>query len=289
MMRKTVLLSVACGMALMMFSPGCNRDSLPDPEVGGPPTGVAVNSGPDESDSTVVISWTKPAKGTPDGYVVFFRAVTDSGYTTLGETIATSYGHNPHGMTGQYKVAALFGQDTYDGADTPSTVPIQSEATLFEINADAVRCGFGWSRDSGEGGVFAMTVSANCVSVDFYISDLQAGVGGELRIVSPDKSTVDTLDPGAVGIVPAAAWRVNGFSDPLLDPQSPLPGFKPPPYKYFIYSPISIQPCYFACYTAGDTVKHYALIQVDSADASSGRVWMKSWFQLVPGLRLIRH
>ena len=288
-MRRTVLLSVACGIALVVFSAGCSSNPPPAPEVGGPPTGVAVSSGPDESDSTVVISWTSPAEGTPDKYLVYFRTVTDSGYAVLGETTATSYVHDPHGMTGQYKVAALFGQDMYDGAEKPSTVPIQSEATLSEINADAGRCGFGWSRDSGQGGVFAMTDSANCASVDFYISDLQVGVGGELSIVSPDKAKVDSIDPGAVGIVPAAAWRVNGFSDPLLDPQSPLPGFQPPPFKYFIYTPISSQPCYIACYTAGDTMKHYALIQVDSVDVSSGRAWMKSWYQLVPGLRLILH
>lgn len=253
---------------------------------GGPPTGVAVSAGPGDSDSTVVISWTTPADSAPDRYIIYFRPITDSGYTVVGETTATSYAHNPHGMTGQYKVAASFGSNVYEGTEKPTTVPIQSEATLFEVNADASRCGFGWNRDSGAGGVNSMTDSANCRYVDFYVSDLQMGFGDPLIVVSPDMAA---SDPGAVGIVPPAAWRINGFSNPLPDPQSPLPGWHPPPYNYFIYTQVTTEPCYIACITAGDTIEHYALIQVDSFDVASGRLWMKSWFQLVPGLRLIRH
>ena len=254
--------------------------------LGGPPTGVAVSAGPGDSDSTVLVSWTTPAEGSPDKYMVYFRSVADSGYTVLGETTATSYAHNSHGMTGQYKVAAVFGGDSYYGAEMPTTVPIQSAATLFEINADSSRCGFGWNRDSGVGGVFAMTESANCASVDFYVSDLLVGTGGPLNIVSPNKA--DTIDSGAVGIVPRAAWRANGFSNPVL--AETVPSYKAPPSAtYFIYTLVTSQPCYFGCYTAGDTVKHYALIQVDSFNLTTGQVWMKSWYQLVPGLRLVHH
>jgi hypothetical protein len=159
---------------------------------------------------------------------------------------------------------------------------------LFEINADSSRCAFGWTRDSGIGRVFAMTESANCAYVDFYVSDLVAGVGGPLDIVSPNKA--DTIDSGAVGIVPAADWHVSGFSNPVSDPQAPVPKFDSVgPINYFIYSQVTGQPCYIAYAAAGKQEKHYALIQVDSMDATSGQVWLKSWYQLVPGLRLMRH
>ncbi len=257
--------------------------------VGGPPSGVAVSAGPGESDSTVVISWTPPADTTPDKYIVWFRAVTDTSYVPLGMTTGTSYEHNPHGMTGRYKVGAQFDIVYFEDPDSATTVPAAGGAvTLFEINADPNRCAFGWARDSGNGSVYGMADSANCASVDFYISDLQIGVGGPLDVVSPNKA--NSIDSGAVGVVPAAAWRLNGFSNPLPDPQSPLPGYQPPPYaNYFIYTQISSQPCYISCYTAGDTLKHYALVQMDSVDVSSGRVWVQSWYQLVPGLRLIQH
>jgi hypothetical protein len=69
-----------------------------------------------------------------------------------------------------------------------------------------------------------------------------------------------------------------------------VPSYQAPPNaNYYIYTQITTQPCYFGCYTAGDTVKHYALIQVDSANQTSGKVWLQSWYQLVPGLRLVRH
>jgi hypothetical protein len=282
-MKRTIsaVLTGVAALAALVAIQGCGV-------LGGPPTGVAVSAGPGDSDSTVMVSWTTPAEGSPDKYMVYFRSVADSGYTFLGEATATSYAHNPHGVTGQYKVAAVFGQDTYEGAEKPTTIPVQSDAALFEINADSSRCGFGWNRDSGVGGVFAMTESANCAYVDFYVSDLQVGVGGPLNTVSPNMH-VDTIDPGA-GIVPSAAWRANGFSNPLPDAQSPVTAYKPKPNStYFIYTQITTQPCYIGCYTAGDTMKHYALIQVDSADKASGQVWLKSWYQLVSGLRLMRH
>jgi hypothetical protein len=278
-MISALLTGVAALTALVAIQ-GCGV-------LGGPPTGVAVSAGPGDSDSTVLVSWTTPAEGAADKYLVYFQDVTGSGFSVIGETAGTSYVHNPHGMTGQYKVAAVVGQDTYEGADKPTTVPVQSAATLFEINADSSRCGFGWTRDSGIGGVFAMTESANCAHVDFYVSDLRAGVGGDLSIVSPNKAT--SIDSGAVGIVPAAGWRSNGFSDPQLDPQAPVVAYDTAPFTYHIYTVITSQPCYIGCYTAGDTVKHYALIQVDSANKATGQVWLQSWYQLVTGLRLMRH
>ena len=279
----TLLTGVAALTALVVIQ-GCGV-------LGGPPTGVAVSAGPGESDSTVLVSWTTPAEGSPDKYMVYFRAGTDSGYIVLGETTGTSYAHNPHGVTGQYKVSAVFGGDSYYGAEQPTTVPIHSAASLFEINADSSRCGFGWSRDSGIGETYGMTDSANCAKVDLYVSDLQTGVGGALDIVSPNKAHPDSgasIDTGAVGIVPRAAWKTNGFSNPLL--MDTVPSYQAPPNaNYFIYTQITAQPCYIGCFTAGDTVKHYALILVDSADQALGKVWLQSWYQLVPGLRLMRH
>jgi hypothetical protein len=197
---KRIVSAVLTGVAaltVLVIIQGCGV-------LGGPPTGVAVSAGPDESDSTVLVSWTVPSEGAADKYVVSFRPATDSSYAVIGETTATSYAHNPHGVTGQYKVAAVFGGGSYYGAEMPTTVPIQSAATLFEINADSSRCGFGWNRDSGVGGVFAMTESASCASVDFYVSDLLAGTGGPMNIVSPNKA--DSI--GARTASRTRCWRI---------------------------------------------------------------------------------
>ena len=280
-MKRTlsVALTGCAALTLLVVIQGCGV-------LGGPPTGVAVSAGPGESDSTVLVSWTTPAEGSPDKYKVYFRPLSDTGYTALGETTATSFAHNPHGVTGQYKVAALFGADAYEGAEKPTTVPAATgTVTLFEINTDSSRCGFGWSRDSGIGKVYSMTDSTNCAFVDFYVTDLAAGTGGPLDIVSPNKA--DTIDSGAVGIVPRAAWKANGFSNPVS--AETVPSYQAPPNAtYYVYVQVA-QPCLFGVYTAGDTLKHYAFIKVDSVNAAVGKVWLQTWYQLVPGLRLIRH
>jgi hypothetical protein len=277
----SVVLTGCAALTLLVVIQGCGV-------LGGPPTGVAVSYGPGESDSTVLVSWTTPAEGSPDKYQVYFRPSADTGYAAAGETTATSFAHNPHGVTGQYKVIAVFGQDSYEGAERPTTVPVHSEAALFEINTDSSRCGFGWSRDSGIGKVYSMTDSANHAFVDFYVSDLAAGTGGALKIVSPNIARPDTgvsIDSGA-GIVPRAAWRANGFSNPVS--AETVPSYQALPATYFIYTEVA-QPCLFGAYTAGDTLKRYAFVRVDSVNAATGKVWLQTWFQLVPGLRLIRH
>ncbi len=137
-----------------------------------------------------------------------------------------------------------------------------------------------------------MTESADCAYVDFYVSDFQAGFGNPqypLSIASPNKA--DSIDAGAIGIVPRANWRSNGFSDPQSDPQSPVIAYDTAPFTYHIYTQILTNPCYIACYTAGDStaLKNYALIQVDSSNVTTGKVWLQTWYQLVPNLRLVRH
>jgi hypothetical protein len=255
------------------------------PEPGGPPRDPYLIA---DTDSTVTVLWSPPEPQAQCLYQLYFKGVRDSAYTLLSTTVSSMSKHMPQGATGCYKVAAKFGSTVYESPTVLSTVPVHTDVTtMAELNADPGHAGYGWNRDSGVGGVHSMADSANCRYVDFYVSDLQIAFGDPLTIVSPNKA--DSIDPGAVGVVPSAAWRTNGFSDPLPDPQSPLPGWHPPPYNYFIYTQITTEPCHIACYTAGDTVKHYALIQVDSVDVSSGRVWMESWYQLVPGLRLIQH
>ena len=252
----------------------------------GPPLELRLSAA---TDSTIALSWLAPTQGTPAGYNVYFKDVAGTSFKLVDTVSSMTATHDPHGATGQYAVSAAYGGLERFCAETLSTVPVHTaEVALFEVNANPSRCGFGWNRDSGTGGVFSMTDSANCRYVDFYVSDLQRGVGGLMNIVSPDGA--NSIDTGAAGTVPAAAWRTNGFSNPLSNPQNPLPGYQPPPNaNYFAYTGTSQLPCYIACYTAGDTVKHYALIQVDSFRVASGRVWTQSWYQLVPSLRLMHH
>jgi hypothetical protein len=242
------------------------------------------------TDSTVELFWTAPTQATPNCYNLYFKDVAETSLTFVGTTSSTMTFHDPQGATGLYAVSAVYDGGECFCAETLSTVPVHtSEMTLFEINVDSSRCGYGWNRFTGRAGVFPMTQSIFVDSVDFYLSDLWVGHSGTwYAVVSPDKAS--QIDTGAAGIVPNAAWRQSGFTNPLHDAQRPLPAYQPPPYAtYFIYTVVEQAPCYIGLYTIGEIDKHYALIQVNGMDILAGTAQVEAWYQLVTGLRLTKH
>ena len=253
---------------------------------GGPPRQVMLTP---DSDSTVLVFWERPAEGTPDRYGVLFLPVGGSAYDTVIRTNATAAYHDPHGRTGNYKVFAQFGPGIYESPTILSTIPVHTDTTLLtELNRDPARSGYGWDRTTGTAGIYSMADAGSAPSVDFYVTDFDTGYGHvPYAVLSPDQA--DTVDRGAQGIVPPAGWRTNGFSNPLTDENAPLPAYSQSPYNYFIYSEISGLPTLIACYTAGESEKHYGLIKVVSVEPDSGTVTVESWFQPLPDFRLIEH
>ncbi len=283
---STCLLAAATlSAALLVLFSGCGV-------LGGPPTGIQLAAA---TDSTIQVVWNTPAEGSPDNYLLYFRPVNESTFVFLTETNSNSYEHKPAGMTGVYKVVARFGSDTYEPAFTPSSVPVRSApVTLIELNADTLTPGFGsgygWSRDSGIGRSYSMADAGSAANVDFYVSDLDTGHARlPYVIISPDWA--DSIDRGARGLVPRANWRTNGLSNPLGDEQTPLPRQVNDPPNYFNYASITTTPICFGFYNAGEPEgeRHYALIKVLSVEPSTGRVSVETWYQLIAGLRLIRH
>ncbi|MBM3322525.1 fibronectin type III domain-containing protein [candidate division WOR-3 bacterium] len=281
-----ILAAATLPAALLVLSSGCGV-------LGGPPTGIQLAAA---TDSTVQVVWNTPAEGSPDNYLLYFRPVNESTFIFLTETGASSYEHKPAGMTGVYKVVARFASDTYEPAFTPTSVPVHSApVTLVELNADTLTPGFGsgygWSRDSGIGRSHSMADAGSAADVDFYVSDLDTGhIRLPYVIISPDWA--DSIDRGAPGLVPRANWRTNGLSkDPLPDEQTPLPRQVNDPPNYFNYASITTTPVSFGFYNAGEPEenRHYALIKVLSVEPLTGRVKVETWYQLIAGLRLIRH
>ena len=244
---------------------------------GGAPTNVKLEAA---TDVTVKITWSAPTEGTPDKYVVSFMETGTSSYTELGDVTTTEYTHDPDGKTGTYKVTAKFGSDEYDAATTPTTKPVYSSVmAVSELNA-AGDAGYGWNTD-GTAATYSMTVAGNAASVDLYITDWATGYTGEYSIASPDMAEDDD---GNVGVVPQGAWRVNGFTAGLTDPNAPLPPHSTS--TYFNFQEIVTQPFLTGCYTQDG---YYALVKVVSYNVGSGTAQVESWFQLVEGLRLIQH
>ena len=266
-----LLLIAAAGITLFT---GCEEIA------GGKPTSFTIEAA---SDTTVKLTWAVPTEGTPDKYVVYFKALSSASFTNvieLGNTVFT-YTHDPSGSTGAYYVAAKFGSTEYN-ADEKSTIPISTAAiTVGELNS-AELSGYGWDVSTGTGAKYSMTTTANVTKVDFYVTNFAAppGFATPYNIASPNEGPTD-----AGGVVPAGSWRVNGISNSITDPQIPLPKYISGT-TYFNFTQISSYPTYVAVKT---TDGYYGLVKVDGLNTTTGTVQTSSWFQLIEGLRLIKH
>ncbi|MEO0068114.1 MAG: fibronectin type III domain-containing protein [candidate division WOR-3 bacterium] len=262
------LLSAVAGVVLFI---GCGV-------IGGPPGNLQVAAA---TDSTVQLVWTTPAAGVPDSFLIYFCPVNESVFTIIGDTSANTFVHNPQGRTGRYLVSAVFAGKEYK-SDTVTTIPVHTEAQIISELDGTGNAGYGWDIDSGFARSYSMRDTANAPKVAFYITDFTTGSSLPYRIASP---TMGPSDPS--GVVPTGSWRRSGFTDPLLDENAPLP--KIDSTRYFNYStiPHTSLPAYFGVYTTADD--HYALIKVIRVNGANATVEIESWFQVIPGLRLIEH
>ncbi len=254
----------------------------------GPPTDVVLTAA---SDTTVRISWTAPAGGAPDSYVIAFMETGTSSWLDFGTATdsATKADHNPLGRTGRYRVTAIFGGRSYPTTEAPTSAPVHSDTiAVGELNSSS-RSGYGWERDSGAGSVFTMGYASNADRVDFYITDWATGFAGPTySMASPDWGP---NDPGGAGVVPVGAWRATGFGLVLSGEQSPLPVFNSGSYSNNLeLGPDSTLVA--VCCTDTDTLgtrRHFALVKTSNRDLGTGTVQIESWFQPITGLRLIQH
>jgi len=234
-----------------------------------------------DTDSTVKVIWSVPVDATPDEYLVYFRAVGETSYSLVGETTVNLWTHNPNGATGWYRVEAQFVTETYAASTNPGTVPVRTDTVaLAELNA-AGNAGFGWDRSTGRGRTYPMANLHSVSTADFYVTDFKPPSMNQqpYSIASPD---MGPSDPG--NVVPTDSWRVSAFTDSLPDENAMLPPFTET--AYFDYTDILKVPCSIGCFT---TDGHYALVRVVRADVENCRVRVETWYQLVPGLRLMRH
>lgn len=249
-----------------------------DTITGDAPTNITLTA---LTSSTVKVSWSAPASGSPDRYVVSFMENGSSSYVKLTpEPTTTTFEHDPAGKTGKYMVTAIFGSTEYNSATTPTTVPVATASTsISELNA-AGSSGYGWDRTTGEATTYTMTQASNAASVDLYITDFADGYSGATySVASPD---LGPTDPG--NVVPTGSWRINGFTNPLSSETDPLPEHST--INYFNYTDITSTPVIVGAYTADG---YYAMLKVASVNTGAGTVMASGWFQLVKGLRLIQH
>lgn len=270
-MKKLTALLGIMSLALLVLT-GCDGGEQ------GAPTNFTLTAGTDGI--TVELSWDAPEEGEPDEYIVYFA---DAAETTITET---SYTHDPDGETGDYYVAAVWGEEEYD-SDILTTTPVHSsDVTIYELEASG-NAGYGWDiSDDFDGSTYSMAEATNASLVDFYVTNFTDDPAGgpwptPYNIASPDEAP---NDPGG-SFVPQASWRQNWFSDPITDPQAPLPEYTST--YYFNYTEIDVDPIYIAAYLHDED--YYALVKFTGENATDGSIQVETWIQSVPGLRLIAH
>jgi hypothetical protein len=150
-----------------------------------------------------------------------------------------------------------------------------------ELNGNG-KTGYGWNRTTGQVTMYDMTVADSAPRVDFYVTDFAQGFAGpSYYVASPFLAPQDSG-----GIAPPGNWHITEFThlDSLATEDTLLP-------RYFLsrYRDRSILdsvPRLVACHTEDG---YFGLVRASAVDTVNGTADMETWFQLVPGLRLIEH
>ena len=243
---------------------------------GGPPTTVQLGSA--NSGLGVLVCWNQPSEGKPDKYLVYFRSLDESTYSVVGDTTDLSYIHNPHGLTGSYKVAAVFWTQSYFSTCEPSTVPIATDTTTIAELDTSGNSGYGWSRTSGSGQTYSMIEKSNAPFVDFYITD--SSVGSRRFPYETASPSLAPNDPSG-RVEPSSSWKSTWFTPPLTGAIETLPA-----QGYERSTRITRTPTVVGCHTQDG---YSALIEVTEVNAGAASIRAVTWFQKVRGLRLVRY
>ena len=269
--RFAIFLGVAA-TGFLFFLQSCGS-------IAGPP--VSVQLGPDSTGAKVMVVWTPPAEGVSDAYRVYFAPLAETALQLVTETTASFFVHEPHDTTGTYVVAAVFGEEEYRSPIPLTTMPVYTDTiTVLELDA-AGNSGYGWNRISGAGGTCSMLQVSGADIADFYLTDFAIGSN---RLPYATASPFKGPDDQAGLVPPSNEWRRNGITDVLTNEQEPLPVWDS--LHYFTHTDITPVPAAIGVATEDG---YFGLLRVTNVDPAAAEVRVVSWFQLVPGLRLLMH
>jgi hypothetical protein len=247
-----------------------------------PPTNFTIAAG--EDGITVALSWDEPNDGSPDNYIVYFRAVDAAEFTAVDTVENVTCIHDPFTKTGDYYIAAVF-SETEEYSDTLTTIPVHTpQVTLGELNT-AYDAAYGWDiAGDFTGYTYSMFDSMNIAYIDFYVTEFKNGPWSTPYYVS--SPTELGSDYGA-WIVPEGDWRTTWFTVPLSNPQMYLPVFATTTY-FRSMEDLREDSLFVGVFL--DNEGYFALVKFSGFGVvDSFTVQAETWFQTVPGLRLIAH
>jgi hypothetical protein len=257
------LLGLTLASLLLMVLVGCEGEvTLVAPE------NFTIAAGTNELD--VVLDWDEVDEEI-DGYIIYFNSAAAGTTTTAGFT------HADPEESGTYYVTAYSGEDESDPSTSESTEPVvNTNIELYEIGGSG-ESGYGWSTTSGQGAIFSMADASNAAEIDLYFTDFATGYAGTYNIASPAETQNDA---GAAWLHGTSGWRVSGFVELTenFDDVTTVPTT-----GYSNFEPVA-QDFTYAVYTEDG---HYAIVEVQSINTSTGLVQVRTAFQTVPNLAIL--
>jgi hypothetical protein len=242
-----------------------------------PPTNLRLSS---VAGVTVRLMWNASKTRDSVRFAVWFQSLDSTSFVKVGEVTGLFLDHAPLGATGRYTVSARRLSEEVFAAETLSTIPIFSDTVIVhELNADSAS-GYGWDSVTGASRQGSMLDTSDAGRIDWYFTDLGPGYAGPAYyLASPE---FGPEDPG--GVVKPGPWRRTRLMGILGNPQDPLPEYDSLYYQRVV--DVNSPKANVSVYTSEG---RYALVSVSNPNPSNGTIRVVSWFQPIPGLRLIQH
>jgi hypothetical protein len=255
-------------MLILLFTLACEKKTEVGPPQ--PPSNLRVEAA--NNGESVSLQW-DPSPSAVDSYFIYFRSLESNDFVVLGSVTSTSFLHNPSGNTGTYYVTAF----SYDGgesypSDSVSTIPVHTDTLwVYEFDDPDGPAGYGWDKSTGQGERYPMSESSSIPKVDFNVTDTLPGQNGPYFLMTPDFAPYDR---GAGSWLPEDGWRKSAN------------GLLPVAENNYVSFANLIKNSYYAVNI--DDGNYYAVLLIRDI-TPEGTILVESWFQLVPGLRLLKH
>ncbi|MEN9979000.1 MAG: PKD domain-containing protein [candidate division WOR-3 bacterium] len=222
------------------------------------------------------LRWNRNGNHDSVRYCIWFRQADSFRFRLVDSTLNSSFLHDPFYTTGDYIISARFRDQEVFAPDTVSTVAVFTD-TLFlsELNC-AGPAGYGWDSISLIGRTVSMRETASARSCGFYLTDFTPETLSLNYFLASAHLGPD--DPG--GVVPPAAWRRTWLANVTGSSSTPLPPFDSLLYRDRVL--LNAGTTEIAVWLPSD---NYALVRI--LPTRTCRFGVLSWYQRVPGLRLI--
>lgn len=224
----------------------------------------------------VRLRWDRNGNHDSVRYCIWFRQADSFRFRLVDSTLSTSYLHDPFYTTGDYTISARFRGEDQFSPDTISTVAVFTDTLiLHELNCTGP-AGYGWDSISLLGRTVSMRESASARICGFYLTDFTLDTLSLNYFLA--SAHLGPEDPG--GVVPPADWRRTWLANVTGSGTTPLPLFDTLLYRNRLI--LNAGTTEIAVWLPSD---NYALVKI--LPTRTCRFGVLSWYQRVPGLRLI--